>query len=227
MHKSVTVIILVLYGLLAAFSIQANTQQQSDQVIKRLSEIQFVQGKFNQQKKLQGLTHVLKSQGHFIFWRAHGLYIATEKPFFNAITITGSDIINWQQNGVGNLSTEQSGLVQREINKTLLAFFSADISLIQQRFIATWVFEKNQWQLTLTPRNDLIKKNMHAAVMSGDNFLQKLVVTAANGDEITIEFNSQIEGAMPSQQECRWFYLHAPAPCTTPPHDSNFSAKNI
>src|SRR5690606_26022692 len=99
-------------------------------------------------------------QGTFVFWRGKGLYIATEKPFFNALTITGSDIITWQQNGTGTIAAEQTGLIQREINKTLLAFFSADIALIQQRFIDNWVFEEAQWQLTLTPRLELIKKNM-------------------------------------------------------------------
>lgn len=215
MNKCVLILrstLLLFVVLLTPFAF-ADTQQQIDQVVKRLSEIQVVHGGFNQQKKLQGLAYALKAQGTFIFWRDHGLYIATEKPFFNTLTITGSDIINWQQNGTGNVAAEQSGLIQREVNKTLLAFFSADIELIQQRFIADWIFDKNQWQLTLTPRLDLIKKNMRNAVMNGDQFLQKLVVTAANGDETTIEFNNQTESAAPSQAQCRWFYLQPQAAC--------------
>ncbi|HEY0894343.1 MAG TPA: hypothetical protein VGE32_14880, partial [Cellvibrio sp.] len=125
------------------------------------------------------------------------------------------DIITWQPNGTGSVAAEQSGLIQREINKTLLAFFSADIALIQQRFIADWVFEQDKWQLTLTPRLELIKKNMRTAVMNGDQFLQKLVVTAANGDETTIEFNAQVESALPTSAQCRWFYVQAQEACTT------------
>lgn len=216
MKKSVVFIrsILLLCSLLCGAA-QADTQVQIDQVVKRLSEIEVVQGGFNQQKKLQGLAYSLNAQGTFIFWRAHGLYIATEKPFFTAMTITGSDIITWQQNGTGSVAAEQSGLIQREINKTLLAFFSADIALIQQRFIADWVFEQEKWQLTLTPRLDLIKKNMRTAVMNGDQFLQKLVVTAANGDETTIEFHSQVESAVPTAEQCHWFYLQPQDACTT------------
>lgn len=205
--------ILLLNGLLLTGYSLASTQKQIDQVVKRLSDIQLIQGGFSQQKKLQGLAYPLSAQGKFIFWQSHGLYIATEKPFFNAMTITGSDIITWQANGVGNIAAEQSGIIQREINKTLLAFFSADIDLIQQRFIADWVFEQDNWQLTLTPKLDLIKKNMRTAVMSGDKFLQKLVVTAANGDETTIEFNLQVESAAPTTVECRWFYLQPQEPC--------------
>jgi len=202
-------------GLLLACATQADTQAQIDQVVKRLSDIAVVQGGFNQQKKLQGLAYSLNAQGQFIFWRGQGLYIATEKPFFSAMTITGGDIINWQQNGTGSIATEQSGLIQREINKTLLAFFSADIALIQQRFIADWVFVQDKWQLTLTPRLDLIKKNMRTAVMNGDQFLQKLVVTAANGDETTIVFHSQVESAVPTSAQCHWFYLQPQDACAT------------
>jgi outer membrane lipoprotein-sorting protein len=217
MNKYVVVMrsILLSCGLLLSGFALADTQQQIDQVVKRLSEIQVVHGDFNQQKKLQGLAYPLSAQGTFIFWRDKGLYIATEKPFFNALTITGGEIITWQQNGTGIIAAEQSGLIQREINKTLLAFFSADIALIQQRFIADWVFEQNQWQLTLTPRLDLIKKNMRTATMNGDQFLQKLVVTAANGDETIIEFNSQVESAAPTVVQCHWFYLQPQEPCTT------------
>lgn len=200
-------------GWLLACAAQADTQAQIDQVVKRLSDIAVVQGGFNQQKKLQGLAYSLNAQGQFIFWRGQGLYIATEKPFFSAMTITGGDIINWQQNGAGSIATEQSGLIQREVNKTLLAFFSADIALIQQRFIADWIFVQDKWQLTLTPRLDLIKKNMHSAVMIGDQFLQTLVVTAANGDETTIEFHSQVESLAPTVAACRWFYLQPEKPC--------------
>lgn len=217
MKKSVVLIrsMLLLCSLFLCTTARADTQAQIDQVIKRLSELEVVQGGFNQQKKLQGLAYSLNAQGKFIFWREQGLYIATEKPFFNAMTITGGDIITWQQDGTGSVAAEQSGLIQREINKTLLAFFSADIALIQQRFIADWIFEQDKWQLTLTPRLDLIKKNMRNAVMKGDQFLQKLVVTAANGDETTIEFNAQVESALPTVAQCRWFYVQAQQACAT------------
>lgn len=204
---------LLVVAALVVCAAQADTQAQIDQVVKRLSDIAVVQGGFNQQKKLQGLAYPLNAEGQFIFWRGQGLYIATEKPFFSAMTITGGDIINWQKNGTGTIAAEQSGLIQREVNKTLLAFFSADIALIQQRFITDWVFAQEQWQLTLTPRHELIKKNMRTAVMNGDQFLQKLVVTAANGDETTIEFYSQVESALPTAVQCHWFYLSPQEAC--------------
>jgi hypothetical protein len=49
--------------------------------------------------------------------------------------------------------------------------------------------------------------------MNGDQFLQKLVVTAANGDETTIEFNSQVESTVPTPAQCHWFYVQPQEAC--------------
>ncbi len=205
-------------GLLLTLSlfhslVRADTQSQIDKVIARLNSISFVQGQFAQEKKLTGLAYALKAQGHFMFWKAQGLYLATDKPFFNAMTITSTSMINWQADGSGSIAQEQSGIVQREINKTLLAFFSADIALIQQRFNTTWVFDNDKWQLTLVPKLDVILKNMRSAVIHGDNNLQGLSVVAGNGDQTTLAFSAQIVRVAPSAADCRWFYLQAEEAC--------------
>jgi outer membrane lipoprotein-sorting protein len=193
---------------------QAADQTKIDQVVKKVNDIKFIEGQFAQQKKLQGVAYPLKAQGHFMFWKGQGFYLATEKPFFNAMTITGTSMINWQADGTGTLAQEQIGIIQREVNKTLLAFFSADIELIQQRFSANWVFDKDNWQLTLIPKLDVIQKNMRSAVIHGNNYVQGLTVTAGNGDETTIEFSGQQERAEPSNAQCRWFYLQAQDACS-------------
>ena len=197
---------------------KASAQEKIDQVVKRVNGIKFIEGEFTQQKKLQGVKYPLKAQGHFMFWKGQGFYLATEKPFFNAMTITGSAMINWQADGTGSVAQEQIGIIQREVNKTLLAFFSADIDLIQQRFSAEWVFDKDNWQLTLIPKLDVIQKNMRSAVIHGNNYVQGLTVTAGNGDATTIAFSGQQERPEPSSTECRWFYLQAHAACSKLAH---------
>lgn len=209
----VTMLVLFVTTFLCGSALAA-TQAQIDKVITRLNAIHFVQGQFTQQKKLTGLHYPLKAQGHFMFWKMQGLYLATEKPFFNAMTITGKAMINWQADGTGTIAQEQSGIIQREINKTLLAFFSADIAVIQQRFSTEWIFDKEQWQLKLIPKLDVIQKNMRSAVIHGNNNLQGLTVVAANGDETTIEFTAQKESAAPTAAECRWFSLQPQELCS-------------
>src|SRR5690606_42104711 len=80
----------------------------SQNVIRQLSAVTLINGQFEQQKQLQGLDYPLTSSGHFILWKEKGLYLASEKPFFNASTITPTDIIQWQEIGRAHVSEEQS-----------------------------------------------------------------------------------------------------------------------
>lgn len=203
--------------LCTATSTQAASSEQVAAVIKKINDIHFIQGEFTQHKKMQGIAYPLKSQGHFMFWKEHGLYLATDKPFFNAMTITGNGLITWQADGSGNIAQEQSGIIQREVNKTLLAFFSADIDLIEQRFSVEWVFEKNNWQLSLTPKLEMIQKSMRVAIIRGNQYMSELRVIAANGDQTEMFFSAQKESAQPIASECHWFYLDAKHNCSTIP----------
>jgi len=191
----------------------AATPEQIAKVIKQVNDIRFIQGQFVQQKKIQGIAYPLKAEGHFMFWKGQGLYLATDKPFFNAMTLTSTGIINWQLDGTGTMAQEESGIIQREVNKTLLAFFSADIALIEQRFKVDWVFDKDQWQLSLTPKMDIIQKNMRVAIIRGQQFMNELSVIAANGDQTDLTFSAQQESAQPTAVQCRWFYLQAQNAC--------------
>lgn len=189
----------------------ADEQDESiKKVVQRLNDVMLVAGKFDQQKKLQGLEYPLTSQGEFIFWKSHGLYLASDKPFFNASTITLDNIIHWQEDGSAVLSQEQNGLVQREISRTLLAFFSADLTLIEQRFHTQWQFHSDTWELTLTPRHEMVRKQMHSAHLRGGEFIQSLHLVAANGDVTDLAFSSITGQAAPTASQCRWFYLNNP-----------------
>jgi Outer membrane lipoprotein carrier protein LolA len=189
------------------------TQMEIDKTVSHLNRVNFIKGQFTQLKKLQGLTYSLKAQGHFIFWKNQGLYLATEKPFFNAFTITSAAMINWQETGEASIAQEQTGIIQHEINKTLLAFFSADIKAIEQKFSADWIFNNENWQLTLTPKLEIIQKNMRQAVIQGNRYMESLKLIAGNGDITTITFSAHEESKAPSAEECRRFYLSPQAAC--------------
>ncbi|HWV16384.1 MAG TPA: outer membrane lipoprotein carrier protein LolA [Cellvibrio sp.] len=199
--------------MFVAAQLQAATEEQIAKVIKQVNDIRFMEGQFVQQKKITGIDYPLKSQGQFMFWKGQGLYLATEKPFFNAMTITGSGMIVWQADGTAALAQEQSGIIQREVNKTLLAFFSADIAAIEQRFNVEWGFDKEQWQLSLTPKLDVIQKNMRVAIIRGRQFMNELSVIGANGDQTDLSFSGQQQSAQPTAIQCHKFYLPAQDLC--------------
>lgn len=203
LRKSLISVLLVFF----VGQVQAATEEQVAKVLKQVNDIRFMEGQFIQQKKITGIDYPLKTQGQFMFWKGQGLYLVTEKPFFNAMTITGSGMIVWQADGSGALAQEQSGIIQREVNKTLLAFFSADIAAIEQRFNVEWRFDKEQWQLSLTPKLEVIQKNMRVAIIRGSQFMNELSVIAGNGDQTDLSFSGQQQSAQPTAAQCHRFYL--------------------
>ena len=188
-------------------------------IIESLKQRVLVTGDFQQEKTLNGLAYTLNSSGHFIFWQKQGLYLKVEKPFFNAFTITQDQLITWQADGSGDIAAEHQGIVQREINKTLFAILSADIALIESRFDARWLINKERWQLILTPKLAVMQESLQQVVIDGHNAgakaeLQMVQLTAGNGDHTRIEFLNQsvVSLGVPvkqvlSAEQCRWFSL--------------------
>lgn len=186
----------------------ANVQsEQIDKALSQLSSVALVQGEFKQKKILAGLDHALQSEGSFIFWKNQGLYLENKIPFFNATTMTLDSMIQWNEDGSSVALEEKNGLVQREINKTLLAFFSADLELIRARFHTQWQFTENGWTLTLVPQQAMVSQHMKDVTLQGDKYLNSLLVRAGNGDSTEMKFSNVQENKTPSYDQCRRFYL--------------------
>lgn len=205
-------LVTLLMGLMIAASAHATTPSA---VIKRIGSSAFVMGNFEQKKQLQGVAYPLQANGHFLFWQSQGLYLHTETPFFNAFTVAQDGLIHWDAQGVGRVANEQSALFQREFNKTLLAFFRADLALIEQRFTATWSFNEAGWVLVLEPKLAVIKNVMTRVELSGSALLDAMTVVGANGDTTQLSFSDQQIAEGPTAAQCRWFFLTPEASCAS------------
>jgi Outer membrane lipoprotein carrier protein LolA len=211
--KTAVIFLLCIFFCNRAFAEAEPNHDKITQLTTKMRQMSVIKGNFQQQKKLQGLQYSLNSEGEFIFWQNYGLYLATEKPFFNAFTVTPSDIIYWQQEGKARVERAESSLIQQEINKTLLSFFAADLSKIQEQFDMVWNFKADSWQLDLTPKMAVIARSLLSVKLEGDEFLQKIMISSANGDETQIIFSSQQALSVPSQQECQQFFIQAQSSC--------------
>lgn len=201
----------------AAIICKAQDSANSEQVVAHLNSVEFVQGKFAQEKTLKGISQPLKSNGRFMFWKNHGLFLATEKPFFNAMSLINGNMINWKADGSGTISQEQNALVQKEINKTLFSFFSADVPLIEQRFNTRWTFSEKHWELRLTPKLAMIEKSLKETRIVGSDNIESIDVIAANGDSTRIQFTEQHFSKSPTDSECHWFAFPPKERCSDIP----------
>ena len=208
----------LLLSWLCFFGCAARAEETVQQVVDRLRAAQLVAGKFEQRQQLQGLDYPLQSAGEFIFWQGHGLYLAHRQPFFNASTFALDKILHWQEDGASAPTEEQNNLLQREISRTLLAFFNADMKLLEERFTTQWAFATEGWALTLVPRHEQVRKQMQQVVIRGDRYIQTLQLQAGNGDRTDLSLSAIVEAPAPNRAQCRWFYPpDARAPCETLP----------
>ncbi len=188
-----------------AFPVWAETPEE---IVERLAAHRVVYGSFEQQQQLADLDFPLNSAGEFIFWRDRGLYLVTREPFFQALTLTPDGVIYWDEDGTGSRDQRREGLIQRETGRTLLAFFSADLELIDARFYSQWQMaddEDDGWQLALTPRQSQVRRQIRRALLRGNDTITALTLEAANGDVTELHFFRVNTADAPGPEQCRWF----------------------
>ena len=203
-HLTLVLMVLICW---AQTTIANEQSEQISKALSQLSSVTLVHGEFKQQKNLAGLDHALQSEGNFIFWKNQGLYLENNIPFFNATTMTLDSMIQWNEDGSSVALEEKNGVIQREINKTLLAFFSADLELIRARFHTQWQFTEKGWTLTLVPQQAMVSQHMKDVTLQGDTYLTSLLVRAGNGDSTEMKFSNVQENKAPTYDQCRRFYL--------------------
>jgi len=176
-------------------------------VEERLTQYPVIHGTFSQRKRLSGFDYDLESNGRFIFWQGRGLYLETQQPFFTAMTLSADQVFYWDKDGKATRASESSGLVQREINRTLLAFLGADITQIEQRFEIDWESRPASWTATLSPRRETTAAHIRSVRLKGTDFLESLYFETPNGDVIELTFSLAGQASSPTLEQCLRFFV--------------------
>jgi len=170
----------------------------------------FQTGQFSQQRTLQGFSRKLQSSGRFYFWRDHGLYWETQKPFFRALSYGGGQVVGWDIDGEV-VSQQRTGIIQQQVNKVLMAMLGADLVKLQQLFkveINTAIDQR--WRLQLTPRDLAVAKGIKSIELNGLDTIEQAIVIAPSGDRSIIDFSDMQQSAVPTVDACRKFIIAMP-----------------
>ena len=186
-HSSIRlflVLSLLLYFHVSAWASTNDIQN----IIMHLQKSVLFKGDFEQKKVLQGISRQLRSSGIFIYWRNHGLYWETTKPFHNALTYTPNEIIQWESPGIPSYDPAQQKYFQQKMSRMLLSIFSADLPSIKERFTTSWKIEKDKWSLNLIPIHTITKDVIKHVKISGDKFVKQIAIFSPSGDHTEINF---------------------------------------
>ncbi len=162
---------------------------------ERLIQSAVLRGQFEQNKKISGFKKPLLSRGDFLIVRERGVIWRTLTPFASTLRLTRGEIVAKQDGAVAfRLSASKEPSV-RVINGLLFALLKGDVSGLTEQFDVQGNFGKvvddKNWQLVLTPKSAALAKIMSRIELAGDQFVRRIQIDEANGDQTSIRFSNQ------------------------------------
>ena len=171
----------------------------------RLLQPEILQGRFEQSKQVAGFKKPLISKGDFLVARERGVLWRTQSPFPGELKLSRDEIIA-RQNGevVFRLNASKEPSV-RMINSLLFSLLNGDITRLNELFQMDGSISGKSWQLQLTPRQATLGNIMRKIELSGDQFVRRIDLNEANGDQTSIRFSDQTpKNTLSSEERTRF-----------------------
>lgn len=140
-----------------------------------------LKGHFIQEKKIQGFPNTIRSMGSFSIAEGNLLW-ETKKPIQSAIKITQNGIYVLDKHGEWKLKNNQYD------KHFFLSVIQLNFSELQKNFNIQFSGDANEWKIKLTPIGTILQKIFASILISGNRYVQKIVLLESNGDHTTIIF---------------------------------------
>lgn len=164
-----------------------NAQALLAQVRQRVQDAPVVRGQFTQLKTVQGFKQPLKSSGDFVVARGKGIAWQVRQPFASTLIVKPDSLLSRAADGsVAMQMKAQDEPVLRTINAMLFAVMAADLAQLSQYFEVTGQVHSSGWKLHLVPRDAMLAQWLQAVDLSGQQFVQEVLLQEARGDRSQI-----------------------------------------
>lgn len=140
-----------------------------------------IDGNFTQIKYIKDFPSPFKSSGKFAIKGQNELYWDVLSPIENKIKISKNGIFIWQN--------EKWEKVEENVDKSIfLELFSLDENRINDLFSYKLDGNKNNWILSLYPKNFIMKKVFNDIKINGGDFIKSFDINETSGDFSHIKF---------------------------------------
>lgn len=155
-----------------------------------------LRGEFSQQKVIQGFKKPLLSSGNFAIARERGLAWNTLTPFASSLFITPNRLRSVANGETTTLdASKEPGL--KAFNDLLIALLSGQLEALNTQFtISQLSVDGPRWSVTLQPEQAGLAQFIAQLHIQGQDFVEQVVLTEANGDHSTISFHNQHAAAL-------------------------------
>ena len=176
--------------LLPVISVHALAQDTPENIADKLGRFQVVRGHFIQVREIAGVDGGLRSQGEYIFWRDHGIYLGTQLPLESAVTYRTDKTLQWS--GDDPQAQEVNSRVDKHLRRILMAVFSFDLAQLERDFEQQWQIDVGDWELLLTPKQNMTAHFLDKISLHGNQHIQRVSVYHASGEVMTLAFEESV-----------------------------------
>ncbi len=176
-------ILILSVSLLTAFPALAGDLET---INKKLLKPEFLQAAFTQNKFLKILTMPLVSNGTFWISQKNGVVWLMEKPAHSQIVITPTRV------SFSDNQTQKTAKSMEYVGKILQGLLSGDLAKINEQFnitIKNTGDANNNWLVELEPKSLLLRKGIQSISMTGNIYIDQLILHEATGDRTEINFH--------------------------------------
>jgi hypothetical protein len=146
-----------------------------------------MRGSFKQTRVLSGVSKQLNSEGFFLVDKERGILWVTEKPIYQMLKVTPSEInIKNKNQTIMNINAANEPSM-RFINELLMSIFSGDMSAIEKVFIYQGEINTNGWSLLLTQKK-LYPATLGKVSIRGKSAIEAVSFESKDGDLTRITF---------------------------------------
>jgi len=162
--------------------------------VQRIMLSADVSGTLTQKKYIDVLPQPLLSDGEFDYAQHRGLKWTTLRPIDSLLVLDDQGI---RQNVDGETAWEidarQPAAVT--ITRVMAGLLASDWQVLQQYFEISGRVNADSWQLDLLPTDAGMQSIVTSLAVTGDKFVETMIMHEANGDRTEITF--QINAASP------------------------------
>ncbi len=178
-----------------------------EDVQKRLSAQPVMKTQFEQNRQIKGMSKPLISKGSLIISQEKGLWWHQKTPFELTLLLTDSVMKQKTANQPPQIITASQNPQLFQFNSLLSALFKADRNALEKNFTIKFTDKgNNRWGISLTPKAAPLNKIFKKIKLSGQNFLENVLIHDLQGDQTSLRFFNHHTNALTADEQKKFTF---------------------
>lgn len=168
------------------FAITLDTLQQ------RFHDQPLIRAHFSQTRSIKSMPQPLRSQGEMLIARDQGLLWDQTSPFPMTLMLDDTRMVQVVNGQTPQVITADNNPQMFQFNHLLRGLFEADRQVLEQNFRVDFQdLGHDRWQLILTPTSSPLDKIFSRIELTGETYLNTIVLLDKQGDRTDIALSNQ------------------------------------